>query len=122
MRADVIATVGGLLRDGTLPRWAWPGGYPIGYVTGDGDTLCAACGAYWAEDVTAATIFEGSCVDHGGPQWCDGQTECDGLHGEVARFVKCECGPDGEPGEWCDSFRQAAESGPEAAKGGADTA
>ena len=29
--------------DGSLPAYAWPGGYPIVYVMGDGETLCAAC-------------------------------------------------------------------------------
>ena len=29
--------------DGTFPSWAWPGGYPIIYITDDGATLCPAC-------------------------------------------------------------------------------
>lgn len=29
--------------DGKLPSWAWPGGYPILYVDGDNETLCADC-------------------------------------------------------------------------------
>jgi hypothetical protein len=33
------------LRDenGALPAWAWPGGYPIVYVTKDGLVVCAKC-------------------------------------------------------------------------------
>ena len=30
-------------NDGTLPAYAWPGGYPIFYVTDDGACLCPAC-------------------------------------------------------------------------------
>ena len=29
--------------NGTLPAYAWPGGYPIYYVLADGETLCPAC-------------------------------------------------------------------------------
>lgn len=34
-----------LARDenGKLPAYAWPGGYPIFYLTADGGSLCAAC-------------------------------------------------------------------------------
>lgn len=27
----------------SVPAYAWPGGYPIGYVTDDGEMLCADC-------------------------------------------------------------------------------
>lgn len=30
-------------EDGSLPAYAWPGGYPIFYVCQDGGTLCPAC-------------------------------------------------------------------------------
>jgi hypothetical protein len=30
-------------KTGSLPAYAWPGGYPIYYVTGDGAALCPAC-------------------------------------------------------------------------------
>ncbi|WP_435020738.1 hypothetical protein TA3x_001994 [Tundrisphaera sp. TA3] len=29
--------------DGTLPSWAWPGGYPLYYQCRDGGTLCPDC-------------------------------------------------------------------------------
>lgn len=29
--------------DGKLPAYAWPGGYPVTYLTADGETLCPAC-------------------------------------------------------------------------------
>lgn len=33
------------IRDskGDLPAYAWPGGYPVTYITADGGELCAAC-------------------------------------------------------------------------------
>lgn len=30
-------------NDGKLQSWAWPGGYPIGYLTGEGSVLCPHC-------------------------------------------------------------------------------
>lgn len=36
--------VGFLLRArDSVPSYAWPGGYPIGYLCDDGDYLCGAC-------------------------------------------------------------------------------
>lgn len=31
------------MSDGTLPRVAWPGAYPIVYIMGDGEVLCPDC-------------------------------------------------------------------------------
>jgi len=30
-------------QDGSLPAYAWPGGYPLYYICQDGGTLCPAC-------------------------------------------------------------------------------
>ncbi len=30
-------------EDGSLPAYAWPGGYPLYYICQDGGTLCPAC-------------------------------------------------------------------------------
>ena len=30
-------------EDGALPAYAWPGGYPVLYLTSDGETFCADC-------------------------------------------------------------------------------
>ena len=30
-------------QDGTLPAYAWPGGYPIVYIFGDGEVCCPKC-------------------------------------------------------------------------------
>lgn len=31
------------MDDGSLPAYAWPGGYPIVYVMDDGEVLCPDC-------------------------------------------------------------------------------
>jgi len=35
----------GIVRDadGTMPEFAWPGGYPLIYVLADGAMLCSGC-------------------------------------------------------------------------------
>lgn len=30
-------------NDGTVPKWAWPGGYPLFYVCEDGGDICSDC-------------------------------------------------------------------------------
>jgi len=36
--------------DGKLPAFAWPGGYPILYLDGSDEVLCAACATRLADD------------------------------------------------------------------------
>ena len=31
------------LENGTYPTYAWPGGYPLFYITKDGGVLCSKC-------------------------------------------------------------------------------
>lgn len=40
---NVIKQAGGLDKDGELPRFAWPGGYPLYYLAGDWAVVCAVC-------------------------------------------------------------------------------
>lgn len=49
-------------RDGTLPAYAWPGGYQIVYYTADGGTLCPAC----ANGQNGSEASEAKDAD---PQW-----------------------------------------------------
>lgn len=37
------------LSDGTLPAYAWPGGYPIYYLAADNGVLCAKCANEFTE-------------------------------------------------------------------------
>lgn len=57
-------------KNGDLPAYAWPGGYPIIYLTGMGDTLCADCATKEAADpdandpaVLADVFYEGAPID-----------------------------------------------------------
>ena len=51
-----------LLDDnGKLPTYAWPGGYPIEYVTADGGLLCPACAN--GENGSEATINQDAPAD-----------------------------------------------------------
>lgn len=43
IRAIIFGQVGGTDEATEWPRFAWPGGYDIAYVTNDGGALCGAC-------------------------------------------------------------------------------
>jgi hypothetical protein len=57
------------LRDdiGRLPAYAWPGGYPIYYLTGDGLTVCPEC----ANADTSDPAVAGDVHWEGEPMQCD---------------------------------------------------
>lgn len=46
-------------EDTKLPAYAWPGGYPITYLTSDGATVCADCAndEDVSDDIVAGDIF-----------------------------------------------------------------
>jgi hypothetical protein len=58
--------------NGKLPAFAWPGGYPMAYVTEGGDTLCADCATAeltsWrvneSDDPPAAWLSFGNDTDY----------------------------------------------------------
>ena len=61
--------------------YAWPGGYPIGYVCDDGEYLCARCvndqtnpvhtgGDADGWRLEGLDVLEGSAEDYGGPGHC----------------------------------------------------
>ncbi len=66
---------------GPAPAYAWPGGYPIGYVMDDGEHLCASCVNDPASPVHAGgladgwrldglEVLEGSSLDYSGEIAC----------------------------------------------------
>lgn len=63
---------------GTLPKYAWPGGYAMYYITQGGETLCAACAARDlldedALDLPVAYGSFGNDTDYPEePELCDG--------------------------------------------------
>ncbi len=66
-------------EDGTLPAYAWPGGYPVYYVTADGGEMCPACanggnGSEATEDADAEDQWRLVANDvhwEGESLWCD---------------------------------------------------
>lgn len=59
------------IRDqhGRLPGIAWPGGYPIIYITKDGSTVCSECAN---KDVDQSQEVVGYSIFHeGAPESCD---------------------------------------------------
>jgi hypothetical protein len=60
------------MPDGTLPAYAWPGGYPIVYYTTDGLTVCAVC----ANDPdTSDPVADADIYYEGPPIVCDDKGE-----------------------------------------------
>jgi hypothetical protein len=66
---------------GPADAYAWPGGYPIGYLVDDGEYLCAACVNDPSNPVHAGEgadgwrleglqVLEGSAADYDGPVSC----------------------------------------------------
>jgi hypothetical protein len=54
------------LKDGTLPAYAWPGGYPVFYLDGENCVLCPKCAN---KEATAPTVY--------GVNWEDPQLFCE---------------------------------------------
>lgn len=61
------------VRIGAAEKYAWPGGYPIGYLTDDGEYLCADCVNDPANPVHVGGIMDGWRVD--GWQVLEGTSE-----------------------------------------------
>jgi hypothetical protein len=56
-------------EDGSLPAYAWPGGYPIAYFADSGETFCPEC-ANQDEAEPEITAWDIHC--EGQPLQCDG--------------------------------------------------
>jgi hypothetical protein len=64
---------------GNFPAYAWPGGYPIIYVTDDADILCADCAAKEGDKFLADIHYEGP------PEYCaDCGKEIESAYGDPA--------------------------------------
>ena len=58
--------------DGKLPAYAWPGGYPLFYITKDNAVFCASC----ANEVTEDSNPEDEIVAHDA-NWEDDNLNCE---------------------------------------------
>ena len=89
-------------ENGKLAAYAWPGGYPILYVTSDGDVLCPECANGGNGSLARTENDPDDCPNDG---WhivgCD-------VHWEGPSEVCCHCGaeiesaygdPDSDKGE-----------------------
>lgn len=72
--------------DGELPKYAWPGGYPIFYLTEDNSVLCPDCanGRHGSEaaDPDGQTDPPWSIVAHE-CNWEDPELYCDHCHERI---------------------------------------
>jgi hypothetical protein len=74
----------GLAANEPLPKYAWPGGYPIYYVDGEDNVLCASC-ANGDTDASQAAVEYGI-------NWEDGELICD----DCGNAIECAYPSDGE--------------------------
>lgn len=66
-----MATINEIARDtdGSLPSYAWPGGYPLVYHSTDGQAFCPSC----ANQTDADPEITGALIHwEGQPVTCDG--------------------------------------------------
>jgi len=56
--------------DGRLPKYAWPGGYPLAYLSRRGNVLCPDCANESLEDEDDPPV-------DGGANWEDPSLYCD---------------------------------------------
>jgi hypothetical protein len=64
-----------LLADGTLPAYAWPGGYPMFYLDRENSVLCAKCASKSLADADEVPQFRPVAADihYEGPSMLCGQ-------------------------------------------------
>jgi hypothetical protein len=65
MQLDAMRAANG----GALPAYAWPGGYPMEYVTRCGAILCAACAD--ADDAPEDPVTAGDVLWEGPEDYCE---------------------------------------------------
>lgn len=69
--------------DGKLPAYAWPGGYPLVYITEEGLTVCALC-ASKDDDETSDPVVGYQVHWEGEAETCeDCGAEIESAYGEV---------------------------------------
>ena len=71
--AAVRQYIGDNFEDGALPAYAWPGGYPLYYVTDQGNVLCPA-------HANVESDYADELIDGADVNWEDAALYCE--HGE----------------------------------------
>ena len=64
--------------DGTLPAYAWPGGYPIVYYTAAGLMICAQCAN---DSDTSDPVHDAEVYWEGPTVQCDDGSQCGAMAG-----------------------------------------
>jgi hypothetical protein len=86
METDKRTQVEAMVHAGTLPTYAWPGGYPMEYITADGGVLCPDCAN--GRNGSEASTREDAPADwrmvDGGVHWEGPAHECDHCGAEIA--------------------------------------
>lgn len=93
--AEHIRAYVGAEPTGPLPAYAWPGGYPLSYLTAGGDELCADCAKNDLADPdhydppVAVTAYGANCDYPETDTRCDNCNVmiCDGTDRELNRAV-----------------------------------
>lgn len=74
--------------NGQYPKYAWPGGYPIFYVTADNGTLCATCAN--TERSASTDDLDAHCPDDdqwrivaSDINWEDSDLQCDHCNARI---------------------------------------
>ena len=77
--------------DGQLPRWAWPGGYPLFYMGLTGSVICSSCARAW-ENTPADKRFEDDAPTTYDVNWEDPDLYCDACSGRIESAYAEETG------------------------------
>ena len=62
-RTKLHEKLAGVLVNGELPRYAWPGGYPMYYLAADNGVLCPTCANKFDSERDNATQLEPIAYD-----------------------------------------------------------
>lgn len=69
--------------NGSLPAYAWPGGYPIYYLDGENSILCPKCATESLNDAVPFRPVAGDVHWEGAPLYCDNcSAEIESAYGE----------------------------------------
>jgi hypothetical protein len=63
-------------KDGSLPKYAWPGGYPVFYLMNDGETLCPDCANDKGNPIHFDGLADGWRIEAADINWEDPQMFC----------------------------------------------
>lgn len=69
------------MTDGKLPDYAWPGGYPLFYVTDQATVLCPT-------HANAEGDYDDEQITYAGVNWEDSSLECEHGHRIISAYAE----------------------------------